>query len=158
MGSIVTLASIVTVDRHPVRRWLSNIQAPGRAYIRRLTRIVREDSTATSVLWSAMVGTVITSCAVPFFWQPIQSGDIWAFLLIGALGTVAQALLIRAFALAEAAAIAPFGYTGLVWAGLWGWIFWGAIPDRWTIIGALIVVGAGIYVWMREARATHRTG
>jgi len=123
-----------------------------------LTRIVREDSTATSVLWSAMVGTVITSCAVPFFWQPIQSGDIWAFLLIGALGTVAQALLIRAFALAEAAAIAPFGYTGLVWAGLWGWIFWGAIPDRWTIIGALIVVGAGIYVWMREARATHRTG
>ncbi|WP_134679346.1 DMT family transporter [Paracoccus ravus] len=123
-----------------------------------LTRIAREDSTATSILWSASVGTLITSCAVPFFWQPIASGDIWAFVLIGLLGTVAQALLIRAFALAEAAAIAPFGYTGLIWAGLWGWLFWGTLPDQWTVIGALIIVGAGLYVWMREARAMHKAG
>ncbi|WP_223252164.1 hypothetical protein [Paracoccus mutanolyticus] len=69
---------------------------------------------------------------------------------------MAQALLIRAFALAEAAAIAPFGYTGLIWAGLWGWLFWGTVPDRWTILGALIIVVAGLYVWMREARAMQR--
>lgn len=122
-----------------------------------LTRLIRNDSTATSVLWSALVGTVLSSLAVPFFWQPIQTGDLWAFLLIGLLGTVSQALLIRAFALAEAAAIAPFGYTGLIWAGLWGWLFWGTIPDRWTITGALIIVAAGMYVWLREARNMQRT-
>lgn len=121
-----------------------------------LTRLAREDSTATSILWSAVVGTVLSSLAVPFFWQPIQTGDLWAFLMLGAFGTVAQALLIRAFALAEAAAIAPFGYTGLIWAGFWGWLFWGTLPDLWTIIGALIIVIAGIYVWMREAQAMKR--
>ncbi|MDS9468313.1 DMT family transporter [Paracoccus sp. MBLB3053] len=123
-----------------------------------LTRLAREDSTATSVLWSAVVGTILSSLVVPFFWQPIVTGDLWYFLLLGIFGTVAQALLIRAFALAEAAAIAPFGYTGLIWAGLWGWLFWGTLPDRWTVVGALIIVAAGIYVWMREARAMQRAG
>jgi drug/metabolite transporter (DMT)-like permease len=60
-------------------------------------------------------------------------------------------MLIRAFALAEAGAIAPFGYTGLIWAGVWGALFFGQIPDGWTILGALIIVAAGIYVWSREA-------
>lgn len=121
-----------------------------------LTRVARSDSTATSVLWSAMVGSVLASLAVPFFWQPIAPGDLWAFVLLGLFGTVAQALLIRAFALAEAGAIAPFGYTGLIWAGLWGWLIWGNLPDLWTVTGALIIVGAGLYVWMREARAMNR--
>lgn len=122
-----------------------------------LTRLTRSDSTATSVLWSAMVGSVLASLAVPFFWQPIAAGDLWIFGLLGLLGTISQALLIRAFALAEASAIAPFGYTGLVWAGLWGFLFWGTIPDLWTVAGALIIVGAGIYVWVREARAMRRS-
>lgn len=123
-----------------------------------LTRLTRGDSTATSVLWSAMVGSVLSSLAVPFFWQPIAGPDLWFFMLLGLLGCVSQALLIRAFALAEASAIAPFGYTGLVWAGLWGFLFWGTIPDLWTVAGALIIVVAGIYVWMREARAMHQDG
>ena len=118
-----------------------------------MTRMVRGDSTATSILWSTGVATLGASLAAPFVWQPLQPGDIWAFVAIGLLGTVAQALLIRAFSLAEAAAVAPFGYTGLVWAGLWGWLFFGTVPDGWTILGATIIVAAGIYVWMREAHA-----
>ncbi|MTH63539.1 DMT family transporter [Paracoccus shanxieyensis] len=121
-----------------------------------LTRLAREDTTATSMLWSALIGTAVTSLAVPFFWQPIAVGDIWAFVLLGVLGTIAHALLIRAFAMAEASAIAPFGYTGLIWAGLWGWLIWGQLPDLWTVIGALIIVAAGLYVWFREARAMQK--
>lgn len=123
-----------------------------------LTRLAREDSTATSILWSAVIGTTITSLAVPFVWQPIDAGHIWAFVLLGIFGSVAQVLLIRAFALAEASAIAPFGYTGLIWAGLWGWLIWGQLPDRWTVLGALIIVAAGLYVWFREARAMQKAG
>lgn len=118
-----------------------------------LTRLARQDSTKTSLLWTATIGTLATSLVVPFFWQPIQTSDLWAFAALGIFGTLAQALLIRAFTLAEAAAIAPFGYTGLLWAGLWGWLFWGSVPDSWTIIGAIIIVVAGIYVWTRDAMA-----
>ena len=118
-----------------------------------MTRMVRGDSTATSILWSTTVATLAVSTLAPFVWQPIAPGDLWAFAAMGMIGTVAQALLIRAFSLAEAAAIAPFGYTGLIWAGLWGWLFFGAVPDLWTFVGAAMIVGAGLYVWAREAQS-----
>lgn len=123
-----------------------------------LTRMVRSDSIATSVLWSAVTGAILTSAVVPFFWQPIGSGDLWVFVALGVFGTISQALLIRAFTIAEAGVLAPFGYTGLVWAGLWGWLFFGQLPDNWTITGAAIIVGAGLYVWWREARAARMDG
>lgn len=122
-----------------------------------MTRMVRGDGTATSILWSTGVATLGASFVAPFVWQPIAPGDLWAFAAMGLLGTLAQAMLIRAFAMAEAAAIAPFGYTGLIWAGLWGWLFFGAVPDGWTILGAIIIVAAGLYVWAREAQAMHGT-
>ncbi|WP_255418504.1 DMT family transporter [Paracoccus sp. JM45] len=119
-----------------------------------LTRMVRSDSVATSVMWSAVVGTVATSLVAPFFWQPIAAGDLWAFALLGIFGTVSQYLLVRAFSAAEAGALAPFGYTGLIWAGVWGWLFFDNLPDNWTIAGATLIVVAGLYVWSREARVT----
>lgn len=126
-----------------------------------LTRMVRGDSVVTSVLWSAVVGTALTSVALPFVWQPVAASDLWAFGLLAILGTVSQYLLVRAFSQAEAGALAPFGYTGLVWAGLWGWLFFGQLPDIWTVTGATVIVLAGLYVWSREAqaaRAARRAG
>ncbi|WP_265500247.1 DMT family transporter [Paracoccus beibuensis] len=118
-----------------------------------LTRIVRSDAASTSVLWSAVVGSIVSTLVVPFVWQPIAPGDLWIFALLAAFGTTSQYLLVRAFSVAEAGALAPFGYTGLVWAGLWGWLFFGQLPDLWTIAGATVIVAAGLYVWSREARA-----
>ncbi|MFV0294140.1 MAG: DMT family transporter [Paracoccus sp. (in: a-proteobacteria)] len=117
-----------------------------------LTRVVRTDPLATSLIWSVMVGSLASTTVVPFFWQPIQAQHLWAFAAIGLLGAASQALLIRAFSLAEASAIAPFGYTGLIWAALWGWLFWDVLPDSWTILGAVIIVGAGLYIWSRETQ------
>ncbi|MFD1880970.1 DMT family transporter [Paracoccus pacificus] len=115
-----------------------------------LTRLVRGDSTRTSVLWSAGVCSLVASAALPFIWQPIQLQHFWAFGLMAVFGTISQVLLIRAFAVAEASAIAPFGYTGLVWAGVWSWLFFDSLPDMWTVVGAAVIVCAGIYVWSRE--------
>ena len=121
-----------------------------------LTRMARADSVATSVMWSAVVGSVLTSLVVPLVWQPIAMADLWAFALLGVFGTLSQYLLVRAFATAEAGVLAPFGYTGLIWAGLWGWLLFGQLPDAWTVAGAAIIVAAGLYVWSREARAARK--
>lgn len=123
-----------------------------------MTRLVRGDSVATSILWSTTVATLAVSTVAPFVWQPIAAADLWAFAAMGAIGTGAQALLIRAFSLADAAAVAPFGYSGLVWAGLWGWLFFGAAPDHWTLVGAAMIVLAGLYVWAREAQQMRPAG
>lgn len=121
-----------------------------------LTRMARIDSPQTSILWSALVGTVASSAVVPFFWQPVALGHLPWFLLLGLCGTVSQILLIHAFRHAEAGIIAPFGYTGLIWAGLWGWLFWDNLPDLQTVAGAVLIVGAGLYIWFRETRTGER--
>jgi len=122
-----------------------------------LTRVVRADGLATSMLWSAFVGGALSSLAMPFLWTPLALADLPIFLALGLLGTAGQGLLILAFSRAEAAVLAPFGYFGLVLSSLWGLIFFGQLPDRWTVLGALVIVAAGLYVWARERASAAQT-
>lgn len=70
------------------------------------------------------------------------------------MGALAQFFLIRAFTVAEASAIAPFGYVGIVFATGWGILLFDEWPDAYTLLGALVIAGAGVYVWQRETRAS----
>lgn len=118
--------------------------------------IAGRDGVFTSLVYAALLGTLITSVLQPFVWRPIALGDLWAFLAIGALGALAQMCLIRAFTQAEAAVLAPFGYVGLIFAAFWGFAVFRELPDRWTVVGALVIVAAGLYVWHREAQIARR--
>jgi drug/metabolite transporter (DMT)-like permease len=68
------------------------------------------------------------------------------------VGAAGQFLLIRSLTVAEAGAVAPFGYAGVVFATVWGLLLFDEVPDIWTLLGALVIVGAGVYVWHRETR------
>jgi drug/metabolite transporter (DMT)-like permease len=119
-----------------------------------LTRKVgAQESAWTSMILASAFGTVVMTAGVPFYWQPIPMVDWPWFLLLGALGTAAQLALIRAFSVAEAGTVAPFGYAGLILATFWGIVLYGEYPDLWTIIGASVIVGAGLYIWHRETQA-----
>ncbi|MBK0326652.1 DMT family transporter [Rhodobacteraceae bacterium F11138] len=104
----------------------------------------------TSLFYTGLVGMVLLSLAVPFAWQ---TPDMTAWGLIGlisVLGTCGQLALIRAFSLGEAAMLAPYSYTGLIFAACWGGLFFAELPDAWSVAGALVIAGAGLYVWHRE--------
>lgn len=116
-------------------------------------RIGRYETVWTAMLWGGVLGTLAFSTTLPFVWQPIPAADIPMFVLIGAIGTLGQLCMIRALSIAEAGMVAPFSYLGIVFATLWGMLFFGEFPDRWTILGALVIAGAGLYVWHRETRA-----
>lgn len=118
-----------------------------------LTRVLRDEPIGTSLLWSALVGVLASSLALPFVWTPPALADLWLFAALGGLGSLGQLLLLRAFAETEAGALAPFGYFGLIFASLWGALIFGQLPDVATCLGALVIVGAGVYVWARERRA-----
>lgn len=73
------------------------------------------------------------------------------FLAQGSCSTVAQSCMIRAFKVGEASLLAPLEYTALIWAGLFGYLFWDEIPTLQVIGGAVIIIGASLYIAHREA-------
>ncbi len=110
----------------------------------------RDDSYWTTFLYTAALGALIASAFVPLVWVTPTWADAGLMLLMGAIGSVGQFLLIVAFNTAAASAIAPFTYAGLIFATLWGYLFFGDAPDGWTVAGAAVIVGSGVYVWRRE--------
>lgn len=120
-----------------------------------ITRFVgRNENPWTSLFYTALFGAVLLSAIVPFYWTPLTGYTISLILLIGVLGTTSQWMLIRALTLGEAGLLAPFVYVGLLFATFWGYVIFGDTPDMPTIIGALIIVGSGLYVWYREIQTT----
>ncbi len=120
-------------------------------------RIGTQESVWGSMIYAALFGTIVAGAALPFVWQPIALPDLWKFALIGCLGTGAQLCIIRSFSITEAGIVAPFAYLGIVFAAGWGILLFDQWPDRWTLIGALVIVGAGLYVWHRETVVARRT-
>ena len=115
------------------------------------TRFVgNRESPWTSLLYSALFGAVVFSCIVPFFWQPVSLFAAGLMILLSFCGTFSQLFLIRALAIGEASLLAPFAYVGLIYATIWGLIFFGEFPDEWSIIGAIIIAISGFYVWYRD--------
>ena len=115
------------------------------------TRFVgNRESPWTSLLYSALFGAVVFSCIVPFFWQPVSLFAAGLMILLSFCGTFSQLFLIRALAIGEASLLAPFAYVGLIYATIWGLIFFGEFPDGWSIIGAIIIAISGFYVWYRD--------
>jgi drug/metabolite transporter (DMT)-like permease len=112
----------------------------------------RDEPILTSFLYTAIIGTIAASLLTVPVWTTPGPGDAALFLALGAVGAAGQFLLIRSLTVAEAGAVAPFGYAGVVFATLWGLVAFGEVPDGWTLLGALVIVGAGVYVWHRETR------
>ena len=68
----------------------------------------------------------------------------------GLTATVAFLLLFTAYSIASPAVVSPFEYSILLWSPLIGWIYFNEIPSLNTVIGILIIVSSGIYIFMRE--------
>ena len=55
-----------------------------------------------------------------------------------------QYLMVRAYRFASASLLAPFSYTSLLWSALLGWALFAALPDVWTLVGAVIIIASGL--------------
>jgi len=118
-----------------------------------MTRIIRsQDDAATTTFYSTALGALVLSALVPFFWQTLSPTQWGLMLTMGAAGATGHFMLVRAFFSAEASMLAPFTYSQVVAAILWGLLIFGDVPSGWTISGALVVSGSGLYVWYRESR------
>ena len=118
------------------------------------TRKVSEyDSSETSLFYTSVVGLILMSFLIPFFWQPIESGSYLLFLGIGIFFSLGIYFQIIALSFAKASVVQPFHYTLILWAIILGYIFYNDFPDVPTIIGAIIITLSGIYVLNIRSKA-----
>ena len=114
-------------------------------------RVAGSDAPETSVVYSALVGSVLMSMVVPFAWKtPDSVVDIAMLGSLGILGGLGHYCLARAMTYAPANFLSPFQYWQMVGSVLVGYLMFGEVPDSYTWIGAAIIIAAGIYVGTRR--------
>jgi drug/metabolite transporter (DMT)-like permease len=124
-----------------------------------LTRkLATTEHPVTTVFLSALIGTVVTTLALPFALPDHWPTPWQAFLFVsfGVTGSVSHLLLIRAYRLVPASFIAPLIYNHIVIATLAGLVFFGQFPDAVSLVGiaAILASGAGIALYERSRRKT----
>lgn len=112
----------------------------------------------TMVFYFTLFPAIFSGLLVALVWQPLQLADLPIFLAMAVAGTLGMTLISQAFRLAPAAIVAPFDYTGLLWASLFGWMVWQELPDLWTYLGAAVIAASGIYIVFRETRLAKARG
>ena len=116
-----------------------------------LTRLVScEDRPVVTLAWTIAAGLAVTTALLPFRWNHVDGPDWLLLILSGILFGLGQLLLIRAFAMAPAAVLAPFSYVQIIAAVVFGALVFGQLPDTWTLAGITLVVLAGVYVLRRQ--------
>lgn len=113
-------------------------------------RVSRTDASETSMLYVGAVGLVITSAVGVFFWRMPDAFSLMLMLYIMATGCAAHGLIILALARAPASALQPFNYTALPWGILFSWLFFSHVIDPVSLLGAAVIVAAGMVVMARE--------
>jgi drug/metabolite transporter (DMT)-like permease len=97
------------------------------------------------------VGAVAFGLAtVPFGWVTPTSHDLLFLAGVGFSNIVAQFCVIRSLKLASASVVVPYQYTLIVWSVVFGWLMFAELPDVYTVVGAAIIVAAGLYIFWRE--------
>jgi drug/metabolite transporter (DMT)-like permease len=118
------------------------------------TRILSAtDSSLTTLFYSATAGAVAMTLVLPFEeWRTPDLAGWGLMAFLGLIGSLGHFVMIRAFTNAPASSLAPFSYLTLVWATLLGFVVFGDLPDRWTVLGAVILAASGLYVLYRERK------
>lgn len=110
-------------------------------------------ATDTMQFYMGAVGMIVLLPGAIWTWQGPQNATELALLLsIGPLAWAGHQMLIRAHHFGTANQLMPFTYSFLIYMALLGYLVFGAAPDRGALMGALVIMGAGLIIWKREQR------
>jgi S-adenosylmethionine uptake transporter len=83
-------------------------------------------------------------------WTWPDGSDVWLFIATGFNSAIVGYCISQAYRMADAATVAPFEYVGLPLAIFWGWLIWDELPSPVTFLGIVLILGAGLFVFLRE--------
>jgi len=120
------------------------------------TRMLRETN-ATVLLAAQFLGVFAFGlAAAPFGWVTPSAFDLLLMTSLGVSSMLSLFCVVRSLRLASASAVVPYQYTLILWSVAFGWSMFGELPDGYTIVGAAIIVAAGLYIFWREQTAARR--
>jgi drug/metabolite transporter (DMT)-like permease len=118
-----------------------------------ITRKIRGlASPLTTLMYSALVGTFVSSIWAPLVWQSPTPWQWFAMIATGLFGGIGHLAIIKAYESAPASIAGPFVYAELLWAILIGWLLFQESPDFWTLAGAAVLIGTGVYLIRASSR------
>lgn len=111
------------------------------------------DRPETSVMYSALIGTLVMTAVVPFVWTPPANlTELLLHLALGCLGAGGHWCVAKAMTYGQANVISPFQYWQMIGSVIVGYIISGLLPDAITWFGASIIIAAGVTIAITETR------
>jgi drug/metabolite transporter (DMT)-like permease len=121
---------------------------------RKLAGIVATD---TMQFYTGLIGTLVLAPFALAEWHAPASGLGWFLMvMLGGWGWLGHQLLTHAHGYAPASTITPLSYSFILYLTVWSFLVFEQLPDRGTILGALIIVAAGLIIWFRERKLSLR--
>ncbi len=121
-------------------------------------RMLRNTADGALVLWQTLGALAAGIATARAGWVTPGAGDLALLSLLGVVAMLAHLLVARSLKLADAAEVAPLQYTLLLWAIVFGWLFFGDLPEAAILAGAGLITASGLVIWLRESRAGRRGG
>jgi len=120
--------------------------------------LARSERSEHMVFWLMLMMAVGATVLAAPSWVPVPASQLPLIGVLAVSGFLAQLALTEAFSHGEASVVAPFEYTALAWGVGIDWLLWKTLPDQYTLIGAAIIIGSGLYLIRHEtthAEAEH---
>jgi drug/metabolite transporter (DMT)-like permease len=118
---------------------------------RKLSGVVAAE---TMQFYMGAFGTILLLPVVLWSWTNPTTALDWALMIgIGIWGWAGHELLTRAHGFAPANTLMPYTYSFLIFLTGWSYLIWGDLPDFWTVLGSVIIIGSGLLIWLRERRS-----
>ena len=113
-------------------------------------KLSTSDNPLLTLLMTGMVGAILVSAIIPFYWVK-PSLNQWSLMAgIGVFACIGHLFLILSLKYADASKLAPLGYTEIIPNVLIGYYFFNELPDNWTYLGLFIIILSGLYISRRE--------
>lgn len=109
-----------------------------------IRRLSSSEPALRIVFYFTSLSLCVSLIPLPWAWQTPSSQALLLMACAGVLASLAQLALTRAYSLAPAAQVAPFNYTVVLFAACWGWWLWAETPDRYSVLGALMIIASSL--------------
>lgn len=115
-------------------------------------KIGQEERPVVMLLYPMLISVIAMAVALPQVYKPMPIEHLGLLLVFSLLGFVATRVIIMAYSVGEAVIVAPMQYSQIIWAVIFGALFFDESPDLWTAVGSAVIIASGIYIVLREGR------